>query len=495
MLLLEKKPAEAELKLRECLTIRQKIQPDDWTTFDTESILGEALLDQKKFADAEPLLLSGYEGMKQREDTIPSQDKPHLTQALERLVRLYEAWGKPDKAAKWRKDAASGRGDAESLTIPALHHDRRDPSRAVPRNNPGQPAKSLSSGPPFPVDKSPDPALSGRPTPRSRRDSVRALRDGAMGRSAWAGMLAAALLLACVGLAPCAAQPPGLPPPPPPVVRAAGGRAAAVGLADGHGPAPERRRGDVGPEPARHHPEARGGAAGADRPPLPDQPGDRAAALRRPADHRGRGAGQRLGRRGRPPAGPGPLAPDAQFRLRLHPPRRRRPRLQQGHLDRGQHELLLRRCRPDWGSQLGIISTTDAIFQPLVARQVLNARHWDIQSAKNDALMQTADAYFMVHQHRGMYAGTLYCVERGHELVERIATLSRDLVPEFEVERARNMVADLEQRAVTARQQWRVQQRRPDAGPAARPPRRRRADGARPPADHPDRPRPRRWRT
>ena len=44
MLLLENNPAEAELKLRECLTIRQKIQLDDWTTFDTMSILGEALL-------------------------------------------------------------------------------------------------------------------------------------------------------------------------------------------------------------------------------------------------------------------------------------------------------------------------------------------------------------------------------------------------------------------------------------------------------------------
>ena len=105
----------------------------------------------------------------------------------------------------------------------------------------------------------------------------------------------------------------------------------------------------------------------------------------------------------------------------------------------------------------GFISTTDVIYQPLVARQVLNARHWDVQSAKNDAVLQTADAYFQVHQYRGMYAGTLYCVERGHDLVERIATLSRDLVPEFEVERARNMLADLEQRAVTARQEWRVQ--------------------------------------
>ena len=108
------------------------------------------------------------------------------------------------------------------------------------------------------------------------------------------------------------------------------------------------------------------------------------------------------------------------------------------------------------GGLWGFISTTDALFQPLVARQVLNARHWDVQTAKNDALLHTADAYFRVHQYRGTYAGTLYCVQRGDVLVEQLATLSRDLVQEFEVERARNMVADLEQRAVSARQRWRV---------------------------------------
>ena len=105
----------------------------------------------------------------------------------------------------------------------------------------------------------------------------------------------------------------------------------------------------------------------------------------------------------------------------------------------------------------GILPTTDAIFEPLVARQALNAAHWDIQSAKNDALLQTADAYFRVHQLRGMYAGALYTVERGRDLVERIAQLSRELVPKVEVDRARNMLADLEQRAVSARQEWRVQ--------------------------------------
>jgi hypothetical protein len=104
MLLTENNPADAELKLRECLTIRRKLQPDDWTTFDTMSILGEALADQKKFADAEPMLVSGYEGLKQHEDAVPSQDKPHLKKALERLVKFYEAWGKPDKAMRWRQE-------------------------------------------------------------------------------------------------------------------------------------------------------------------------------------------------------------------------------------------------------------------------------------------------------------------------------------------------------------------------------------------------------
>lgn len=103
-LLAADEPAEAELKLRESLMIRQKIQPDDWTTFDAQSMLGAALLDQKKYAAAEHALLAGYEGMKQREASLPIKDRRRLTFVLRRLVRLYGAWGKPDEASKWRKE-------------------------------------------------------------------------------------------------------------------------------------------------------------------------------------------------------------------------------------------------------------------------------------------------------------------------------------------------------------------------------------------------------
>ena len=99
----------------------------------------------------------------------------------------------------------------------------------------------------------------------------------------------------------------------------------------------------------------------------------------------------------------------------------------------------------------------DAIFDPLAARQVLNSRHWDVQAAKNDALLRTADAYFQVHRHRGTYAGALYAAGRGRDLVARVEALSKDLVPRVEVDRARNMLAELEQRAASARQGWREQ--------------------------------------
>jgi hypothetical protein len=58
---------------------------------------------QKAFSEAEPLLVSGYEGMAKRASMIPPQDKPHLTRSLERLVELYEAIGNRDEAMRWRR--------------------------------------------------------------------------------------------------------------------------------------------------------------------------------------------------------------------------------------------------------------------------------------------------------------------------------------------------------------------------------------------------------
>ena len=102
-MLQQKKYADAEPLLRECLAVRTKRMPDDWLTFNTRSMLGAALAGQKKYTDAEPLLVQGYEGMKQREAKIPTEGKVRLTEVLERLVAHYEATAQKDKAAAWRK--------------------------------------------------------------------------------------------------------------------------------------------------------------------------------------------------------------------------------------------------------------------------------------------------------------------------------------------------------------------------------------------------------
>jgi hypothetical protein len=94
----------AELLLRDCLAIQEKTRPEAWNTFDTKSMLGGALLGLKNYADAEPLLLAGYEGMKQRQARVPPDVKARLTEAVSRLVQLYEALGNNDEARKWRNE-------------------------------------------------------------------------------------------------------------------------------------------------------------------------------------------------------------------------------------------------------------------------------------------------------------------------------------------------------------------------------------------------------
>jgi serine/threonine protein kinase len=102
-LLRQRKYTEAEPLLRECLAIREKMQPDDWNTFNTVFLLGEALLGQEKYAEAEPLLVRGYEGMKARETTMPEEIRQsRLNEALDRLIELYTAVNKPDEANKYR---------------------------------------------------------------------------------------------------------------------------------------------------------------------------------------------------------------------------------------------------------------------------------------------------------------------------------------------------------------------------------------------------------
>jgi len=90
--------AEAEPLLREAVDLRRRdLPPGDWRTGASESGLGECLLAQQRYADAAPLLESAYDAL---------EDEPAHTELAEEtrrdLVRLYEAWGKPEQAARYR---------------------------------------------------------------------------------------------------------------------------------------------------------------------------------------------------------------------------------------------------------------------------------------------------------------------------------------------------------------------------------------------------------
>jgi len=103
VLLKQGNAVEAQSLAQACLDFWERKDADDWRTFNARSLLGGSLLGQKKYAEAEPLLLSGYEGLKQREAKIPRPAKPRVREAMERLVQLYETTERPAPAAEWRQ--------------------------------------------------------------------------------------------------------------------------------------------------------------------------------------------------------------------------------------------------------------------------------------------------------------------------------------------------------------------------------------------------------
>ena len=69
-----------------------------WATANTESLLGGCLTKQGRYDEAEPFLLNSYPTIA----SAPGVPPARVRQALERIVALYEAWGKPEKASEWR---------------------------------------------------------------------------------------------------------------------------------------------------------------------------------------------------------------------------------------------------------------------------------------------------------------------------------------------------------------------------------------------------------
>lgn len=112
---------EAEKLARECQSIRETSLPDgDWRRASAKCLVGEALLAQREFEQAEPLLLEGLKELDGQDDTPNAR----LEDVRNSLVSLYEAWEKPDKA-----DAFRPKQRAKATT--SAPKDERRPGKAI----------------------------------------------------------------------------------------------------------------------------------------------------------------------------------------------------------------------------------------------------------------------------------------------------------------------------------------------------------------------------
>jgi serine/threonine protein kinase/tetratricopeptide (TPR) repeat protein len=98
VLIMEGKASEGEARAREALAIFRAKTPDSWRVADAESVLGGCLAAQRRFAEAEPLLTASYPILAKD----PGDGAKHAPEALKRIVDLYTAWGKPEKAAEYQ---------------------------------------------------------------------------------------------------------------------------------------------------------------------------------------------------------------------------------------------------------------------------------------------------------------------------------------------------------------------------------------------------------
>jgi len=98
----QKRYEEAEKVLREALA-GEGPRSGTWEPAYWRSLLGVSLARQNKCAEAEPLLVEGYQGMLLAKDQIEAIDRHYLDRARQWLVEDYEACGKPEEAAKLRQ--------------------------------------------------------------------------------------------------------------------------------------------------------------------------------------------------------------------------------------------------------------------------------------------------------------------------------------------------------------------------------------------------------
>ena len=92
--------ARAAELLRESIVIHSSaLAPDHWQTATTRSLLARCLVDLRRFAEAERMLIDAY-AVVEKEFGV-AHDR--VQAVVEHAVALYDAWKRPEQAALWRQ--------------------------------------------------------------------------------------------------------------------------------------------------------------------------------------------------------------------------------------------------------------------------------------------------------------------------------------------------------------------------------------------------------
>lgn len=99
---------------REAYTIRKQADPNAWTTFSAQSLLGRAVaelalkdIDDARQKDlrleAEGLLIEGVTGMRERESMMPPPSRKLIGETLDSLIELQTTLGKTEDLPRWKE--------------------------------------------------------------------------------------------------------------------------------------------------------------------------------------------------------------------------------------------------------------------------------------------------------------------------------------------------------------------------------------------------------
>ena len=91
---------DAEELLQECFEIKRDKSPNVYTTYKVQSLLGAAQLGCQKFEVAKLNLVEGYQGIK----TKKPPSNLYLIRALEQLVKLAEETDNSEDVEKWQAE-------------------------------------------------------------------------------------------------------------------------------------------------------------------------------------------------------------------------------------------------------------------------------------------------------------------------------------------------------------------------------------------------------